>query len=64
MFKILFKFTCFAFLISLILALGYALGKAMWFECKQWYFRLVSVLAILAFEFGCFSFLENLWKLF
>lgn len=34
MFKILFKLTCFAFLISLILVLGYTLGKAMWFECK------------------------------
>lgn len=64
MFKILFKLTCFAFLISLILVLGYTLGKAMWFECKQWYFRLLSVLAILVFEFGYFALLENLWKLF
>lgn len=64
MFKILFKLTYFAFLISLILVLGYTLGKAMWFEFKQWYFRLVSVFAILVFEFGCFASLENLWKLF
>lgn len=64
MFKVLFKFTSFAFMICFVLILGYVLGREMWLESEQWYLHLLAVLAVLTFEFGCLTVLENLWKTF
>lgn len=64
MFKVLFKFTSFAFIICFVLILGYVLGREMWLESEQWYLHLLTILAIFTFEFGCLTVLENLWKTF
>lgn len=64
MFKKLFWICSLTFLVCFVLVVGYTTGRAMWFECSTWYGQLLTVLAVLTFEFGCLTALENLWKTF